>query len=525
MMKVLTIISFEKRRKIVCKFTARLAALLILSVSLLAQQPNERPAWNVELEQNKTAPSTLTVQNRCQGTHNFRIQPQTVPFLEIGQTEIGVGGGQNKVVPVRFNTTNLQPQTYRGNVLVICLTCAGEPTCLQDRETLPVILKVTASNDSPPAGVDPADVSEKSPCDELKGRCDELSAALNRRLAEATDAQNRANAERAKADAAETGADRAEQESRMADEAAKDDPSDYKAKVDDQEYSSADTAYLEMLRNANNSALAGGRISVAEHQRRANELTAKKAREERLRNKERLKEEAREAKKKADAARKAADDAKAAADAAQSAADEAKAAAEKAEKDYQECLRKMREECDKIKAERELLEAERKKREADAKAAADAEAKLRAAEEERRKREAEVAAARRKYNEYLVDNIRQLGLIDSSAVRNVPGIWEWLPDILETPVSVLVEASAKTPIPTDTLKALGGLYGIIGKMLDPCTGLGQSKTVERLQSMTNPHTGKNYTFGEALKKTADMCKLLRNLKSKLEALRQAQQTQ
>jgi hypothetical protein len=126
------------------------------------------------------------------------------------------------------------------------------------------------------------------------------------------------------------------------------------------------------------------------------------------------------------------------------------------------------------------------------------------------------------HQKYLIDNIKQLGLISSKKFTEVPGIWDWLPAILEKPVGDLLEEAGKTPIPTDVIKAIGGLYNVLASLLDPCTQAGKRKTVERLQKMINPKTNAKYTLNEALQKTEQMCGLLRKLKAKVEAIKAAQ---
>ena len=487
--------------------------VMFLVTGIAAQNPSEKPAWNVTLAADTSARSNITVQNRCSGTHSFQIETQNADFLELGQNQVQVAGGQNEVVPVRFNTSGLQPKTYQGQVLVVCLTCSSEPTCTQDREVLPVILNVTPG--ARPAQPEPKDVpatyEERNPCDVVEEECSDLEAEAARAEAEAAGAKDAADAADTTATSAEAKAKAAEDAATNAEEAAKDDPSDYKANVDGQEYSSADVAYRTMLQNEINRAHAAGEISNEEHEKRTKENTTKKAREERLKNKEKLKKEAEKARKAADEAKAAADEARKAADAAKKAAEDARKAADAARKAYDDCVKKIEEECRKAKEEKE-------RREAEIRAAADREAA--AAEAEKKKREAAVRAAaeRKEEMKYLLDNIKQLGLIDSSAIGSVPSIWQWLPDWLETPVSMLAEGKSGAPIPTDTLKALGGLYGIVGKLLDPCTAAGKRKTVERLQEMTNPKTNRKYTLNEAIDKTEKMCKLMRQIRAKLQAV-------
>jgi hypothetical protein len=78
---------------------------------------------------------------------------------------------------------------------------------------------------------------------------------------------------------------------------------------------------------------------------------------------------------------------------------------------------------------------------------------------------------------------------------------------------MLAEETARVPIPTDAIKALGGLYQIAAALLDPCTAAGARKTVQRLQKRVNSKTGRPYTLDGAITKTGQMCQLLRKLKA------------
>ncbi|MGQ0761639.1 MAG: hypothetical protein ACT4OT_06430 [Acidobacteriota bacterium] len=119
--------------------------LLIICGAVTAQQPPASAPWNVTLQTNTVADSTLTVVNRCKKNHQFQIQTQNVPFLQLSANQVNVKGGQTQVVAVKFDTRNTPPGVYQRTVLVACLTCKSEGTCTQDREVLQVILTVTAA--------------------------------------------------------------------------------------------------------------------------------------------------------------------------------------------------------------------------------------------------------------------------------------------------------------------------------------------------------------------------------------------
>jgi len=124
--------------------------LLVLVGAVATQQPTQTAAWDVTLKTNTVADSTLTVVNRCKQDHQFQIQSTNVPFLHFSSTQVKVKGGNTQLVAVKFDTRNVAPGVYQGTVLVICQSCKGESTCMQDREVLPVTLRVTG--DSPASG-------------------------------------------------------------------------------------------------------------------------------------------------------------------------------------------------------------------------------------------------------------------------------------------------------------------------------------------------------------------------------------
>lgn len=120
--------------------------ILILVGAFLAQQPPQSAPWDVTMKTNIVADSTLSVVNRCKQNHQFQIQTQNVPFLQVPTNQANVKGGQTQVVPVKFDTRNLTPGAYQGQVLVTCVSCKSEATCMQDREVLQVVLRVTSES-------------------------------------------------------------------------------------------------------------------------------------------------------------------------------------------------------------------------------------------------------------------------------------------------------------------------------------------------------------------------------------------
>lgn len=531
----------------------RYTVLCILSFLLFCSAAFAQPAaWNVTLAPNASAQSNLSVVNQCRQKHTFEIQKQNVPFLNISQNQVQVGGGQTVNVPVQFSAQNMAAGAYQGQVTVVCLTCRSEPTCTQDREVLQVVLNVA----SPQNQANPANQPSNNPSNQIqipkekiprvtsvyadflaKGLCaapdcDKLRQAAAEKEAAANEAQKQADAAKTKADAAEKAAKDAEAAAAKATKAAQPNPEGGTIKVGGETYSQADSAFLEAKKKKLMDDWKAGKITAEEHQRLRKELSGadalKKAREERLAKEAELKKEAEKAKADAEKARADADKAKADADAAQKKADDAKKEADAALEELKKCLKAAEEECK--RQEEAKAKEEKDKKDRDAKAAADATAAEKAkkdAEEAEKTRQAEIS--------YLLGNIKTLGLISSSPFKDIPGgfdavVDKIIPDILgktaEQWVSEMASQTAEgvtgSPIPISSIQAIGGLYQVAAALLDPCTQAGMRKTVERLQGMINPKTDAKYTLNEALDKTEKMCELLKELKAKIEAIKKLQ---
>ena len=370
-----------------------------------------------------------------------------------------------------------------------------------------------------------SDFDEKDPCKELKKSCDDLLADLNAKKAAAKTAKDQYDADKKETDRLKKIADDLEKQAKKAENDAI--PPDEGATItyEGYTYKMIDHKLLNVLRDEAYTNYKDGKTNVNEYQDRLKELSGpdalKEMEKKRKELEEKLKEKAKEAREAADKAKAPYNNAKAKSDASKKIADEKQKEVDAAQKAYDECMRKVKEKCDKIKADIAAAEAERIKKEQEAIAAAAEAERIRIAEEkekanaEKRKQE---ALAHRKY---LLDNIKELGLIGSAGIKDVPGLWDWLPDFLENPVGNYVEDLGKTPIPTDVLKAIGGLYKVVLIYFDPCEPRGHFKTVERLQKMTNPKTNRNYTEKQAERKTVEMCKLLRRIKAKSLELKKA----
>ncbi|MFZ0751625.1 MAG: hypothetical protein WAM70_19855, partial [Pyrinomonadaceae bacterium] len=485
--------------------------------------------------------------------------------------QANVKGGQTQVVPVKFDTRNLELGVYKGQVLVNCVSCKSEPTCTQDREVLQVVLTVTAAppgagqppgpqppgsgqppgtsgapttptnvppTTQPPTAGTPSQTptqggnpgtpllpivptSNQDPCAALKEDCEKLRLIAQEKQAAADAAQKEADDAKARAEQAERDAKAAKEAADKAARAAQPN-SGGKITADGETFDQADSEWLDKKRDALFGEWQAGKISAEEHQKQREALSGadalRKAREERLAKEAELKKEAEKAKAAADQARAAADKAKADADAAQKKADTAKKEADAARKKLDDCEKKVKEEC------RKLEEA---KAAADAKAAAAAAAaeKKRKEDEERRLTAEKNAKERQEHLAYLIDNINKLELIKYSLdYKDIPGATDFFFDFVQKVTGRTVRDFLQSvtgsigEIPEDYIKLIGVSYKNLGVLLNPCTEGGRRATEARLMGMTNPKTRKNYTEDEAREKTWQMCEVLRDFKSKIEEL-------
>lgn len=99
--------------------------------------------WRVEVEEGKSARSTLSINNRCLAPHTFKIKSSLNGLRFEQQTDgVLVEPRLSKVVGALFDATGLQPRVYRGTVDIECLDCKGEQGCSQNRDHLVVELSV-----------------------------------------------------------------------------------------------------------------------------------------------------------------------------------------------------------------------------------------------------------------------------------------------------------------------------------------------------------------------------------------------
>ncbi|HEV2706240.1 MAG TPA: hypothetical protein VGV59_09975 [Pyrinomonadaceae bacterium] len=99
--------------------------------------------WAVQVEEGKTARSTLSIGNRCSAPHRFRVESKA-KFLRFERpTEsILIGAGVVERLGVQFDATALKSKVYRGKVVIDCLDCKEEARCSQDRDELEVEMTV-----------------------------------------------------------------------------------------------------------------------------------------------------------------------------------------------------------------------------------------------------------------------------------------------------------------------------------------------------------------------------------------------
>jgi len=345
----------------------------------------------------------------------------------------------------------------------------------------------------------------------LKKPCDELLADLNDKIALSDEAQKTYDTDKLEADKLKKLSDKLKSQAKKAEKDAS--PADESETItyEGYTYKLADSRLLKVLRDDAYQDYKDGNTDANKYEKRLNELSGKKALKEVEKNRKelekKLEEIAKKTKEEADAAKISYDKAAAKAKASEEINKQRLTDVWAAQRAYDECIKNAKDKCDKALAEKTKKNLEEKK-------AIEHAEQLKIAEEKRLASISRIKEKRREHTKYLLDNIKELGLIGSSGIIEVPGVWDWLPDFMENPVGNFVEDRTFNPIPTDVIKALGGIYNLVGILFNPCIPAGYRKTIERLEEMTNPYTNRKYTDKEAMKKTEEMCSLLKRLKTK-----------
>ena len=493
----------------------RLASFVLGVLWMVAAgaRAQETPAWDLTLPTDQQAQSTLTVENSCFNMHTLRVTLENLPFLELlGGPEVQVAPRSSETLPVRFHTEGMRAGTYSGTVTILCLTCASEPGCTQDREQLGVNLTVTGTGSVPTeepyrpprttprpevTGSQTATVEGRDPCEEYRRNCDELRRIAEEKERAAQEAEARAQQARTKADAKQQAAQPADKEARQAERAAEPEPEGGSVESEGRRITGRDLRLRSQASQAAWQAYRNGEMTAQELEQRWEELNTpeelERLREQYRKGLEQRQKEAEEARQRANQARREADEARQAAEQAQAEAERARAEANQAQSDLAACEARLRV-CEEQARQAQL------QREAEARAAALAEQRRQQAEAAR----VAFAQRRKEHMQYLLRNIQELGLIRSPGFFEIPGLYDWLPDVLQQPTSTALEDMAKLPVPTDTIRAIGGLYGLAATLLDPCTSGGLSRTVQRLME-------RGYDSDDAIQKTEEMCRLLRRL--------------
>ncbi len=523
-----------------------LVFVLAFQMSAFGQQA----AWNVDIAQNTTASSNLTVINQCRASHQFKLQRQNLPFLTFAQEQIQVGGGQTVNVPARFDTVGLALGPHQGQLTIACLTCKNEVGCTQDKDVLNVVVNVTSPPvptfkptpkpsptgtggtqfNGPPrlAGQTEWQINARNTgvlfdrfvaggCVNLAGDCEKLREKAAELEAAAVEAQSKADAAKKAADDADAAAKKAEADAQKAADAAKPANSGGSITSDGETFDGADSAWLEEKKKKLFEDWQAGRVTAEQHQAKRAELSGtealRKAREERLANEAKLKKGAENARAAAEKARRDAENAKADAAAAQKAADDAKAAADKALEEYRKCLKAIEDECARIAAEK-------KKKDKEARTAAIAQG-----EKDKKKRDEEArSAAQQAEIDYLLDNFKRLGLITHLPNTKVPDALDPAFDALqkitgESIRNFLQQVAGQVgggPIDPNYINALGEAYKAMSALFNMRTKAGLERVHRLLTTkIINPKTGKIYTEDQAWNKIKRMEDLMEKIKAKL----------
>ncbi len=377
--------------------------------------------------------------------------------------------------------------------------------------------------------------NSRNPCAELKRECDRLKHLIKSKEAEADKLQNMADLAKDYADDLEEKAKKAEDEAKKAEDAAKD-PNFGRGRIIDESrgrvYTERDFELQREVRRQAWRDYRDGKISAQEALKRANDASGldslDKIQDQDRQNLANLKFKARQLRKAARRARARANAARSTANNLQKSADRAKQELANLEKAHEECFKKLKKVCDQQKRdEARRRTEERRRQQAEERRLATEERKRKqeqerqeAAERAKEQRERFVAERRRKQKEefeYLIDNIKELGLISQVS----PEFFDLLSEFLQADDDGLVSKFGRKA--SEFSSTIGAFYNIRNILTNPCTGRGKILTINKLQKMTNSRTGRKYTLSEAEIKASKICRLMRTLRAKSNRLNRLQQ--
>ena len=100
--------------------------------------------WSVTLPVGGSKNQTARINNRCSQPHGFRLDAEGARFLRFAQpvNDVRIPAAGSVDVSVVFDASGLQPGSYPGRINVSCNDCQGDAGCTQDRNVIPVELKV-----------------------------------------------------------------------------------------------------------------------------------------------------------------------------------------------------------------------------------------------------------------------------------------------------------------------------------------------------------------------------------------------
>jgi hypothetical protein len=143
---------FPNRKAAARRFRLSLAAGVLVACGLAAAAPlfaAPATAWNLELARGRTAPTTVTVVNRCHAAHTFQVTGDPkAPWLSFpGPTTVTPPPGGGLTVNALVDARELDPGDHRAAVTARCLDCGSELLCSQDRDVFDARLKVLWSEE------------------------------------------------------------------------------------------------------------------------------------------------------------------------------------------------------------------------------------------------------------------------------------------------------------------------------------------------------------------------------------------
>jgi hypothetical protein len=123
-------------------YTALLTVSLWYCIPAMAQETQPvNSAPPIHLRTGRQAQMPVTVENKCPQRESFSVTTEGLPGNLVRVPKpIAIDANKSEPSKLIFDTRNVDPGLYRGQIVIACVTCGTE--CVQDREVFPLQFQI-----------------------------------------------------------------------------------------------------------------------------------------------------------------------------------------------------------------------------------------------------------------------------------------------------------------------------------------------------------------------------------------------